>query len=252
MPIPKGSKVLQLAAYTMLISTLENVSIFILFWLQSKVLHHLRIYIVWMVVIHSLHSIRHVWHVAYWKMTMNGGNVFRKLLIWQVVTNSETYLSPFFVIAPHLILWHYGWSLEFIFVMTFNMLSIPEILSVTLLRSKCLTMVFISLMAFSVVATSTLLSPPESIWTPLDSLQNIAKCIYWCGLESTHSTQVHSTPLEYSKVKLYIILHYFSSWVWKCDLSLIIVMLYVILQHILSWVWKYDLSLIIVMLYVIL
>ena len=83
---------------------------------------------------------------------------------------------------------------------------------------------------------STLLSPPESIWTPLDS-SGLQWTLYkiqpsadidadWSPL---HSSPLQSTPLEYSKVKLYIILHYFSSWVWKCDLSLIIVMLYVIL-----------------------
>jgi hypothetical protein len=77
-------------------------------------------------------------------MTMNGGNVSKKLLIWQVVTNSETYLSPFFVIVPHPILWLYGWSLEFTFVMTFDMLSIPKILFMILLRSKSLTMAFTS------------------------------------------------------------------------------------------------------------
>jgi hypothetical protein len=85
---------------------------------------------------------------------MNGGNVSKKLLIWQVVTNSETYLSPFFVIVPHLILWLYGWSLEFTFVMTFDMLSILEILFMILLKSMSLTMAFTSLMASSVVATS--------------------------------------------------------------------------------------------------
>ena len=35
------------------------------------------------------------------------GNVYKKLLIWQVVTSSETYLSPF-MIALLPILWHYG------------------------------------------------------------------------------------------------------------------------------------------------
>jgi hypothetical protein len=85
---------------------------------------------------------------------MNGGNAWKKLLIWQVVTNSETCLSPFFVIALHPILWHYGWSLESTFAMIFDMLSIPGILSMTLLRSKCLTMAFTSLTACSVAATS--------------------------------------------------------------------------------------------------
>ena len=74
--------------------------------------------------------------------------------IWQVVTNSETYSSPFFAITPHLILWHYGWSLEFTFVTTFNMLSIPKTLFVTQLRSKCLTMASTSLMTSSVATTS--------------------------------------------------------------------------------------------------
>ena len=67
---------------------------------------------------------------------MNGGSVCKKLLIWQVVTSSETYLSPFFMTTLHLILWDYGWSLEFTSVMTFNMLSISKILSMTLLSTK--------------------------------------------------------------------------------------------------------------------
>ena len=97
---------------------------------------------------------------------------------------------------------------------------------------------------------STFLSPPESIWTPspLDSTQNTAKCIFLGGT-GVHSTPlqstpvqsspvdftqnifrgdgVHSTPLQSSQVqssglhsspnivpnivKLYIILHHFSS-----------------------------------------
>ena len=72
----------------------------------------------------------------------------------RVATNSETYLSPFFVIALHLIPWHCGWSLESTFVMTFDMLSTQKILSMTLLKSKCLTMVFTSLTTSSVVVTS--------------------------------------------------------------------------------------------------
>src|ERR1700722_16807072 len=87
-------------------------------------------------------------------MTVNGGNVWKKLLIWQAVTNSETCLSPFFVIALHQIPWHCGRSLESTFVMTFDMLSTQKTLSVTLLRSKCLTMVFTSLTTSSAVATS--------------------------------------------------------------------------------------------------
>ena len=86
----------------------------------------MRIFVVLM-VFYSQISIRHVWHVAYSRTTMNGGNVSKKLLIWQPVISSETFLSPFFVIALHQILWHYGWNLESTFVMTFDMLSIPKI-----------------------------------------------------------------------------------------------------------------------------
>ena len=43
----QGSKVLQLAACTMPILALKNTFTSILFWLQSKVLHHLRIYVVY-------------------------------------------------------------------------------------------------------------------------------------------------------------------------------------------------------------
>ena len=48
----------------------------------------------------------------------------------------------FVTIALLPILWHYGWSLGFTFVMTFDMLSIPEILFRIPLRSRCLTMAF--------------------------------------------------------------------------------------------------------------
>ena len=114
----------------------------------------MRTCVVSMVVSHSQLSIRHVLHVAYWRMTMNGGNVFKKQLIWQVVANSETYSSPFFATALLLISWGCGWSLEFTFVMTFNMLSIPKIWFKILQRSKSLTMVFTSLMESFAIATS--------------------------------------------------------------------------------------------------
>ena len=107
-----------------------------------------------MVVIHFQLSIRHVSHMDYSRMTMSGGNVCKKRLIWQAVTNSETCLSPFFMIVLHLIPWHYGWSLESTFAMTFDMLFTQKILSMILLRSKCLTMVFTLLTTSSVMATS--------------------------------------------------------------------------------------------------
>ena len=132
----KKGRDLQLGACSMLIPILESTFMLEHFFSPLKGLHHLRIYTNLMVSFIQL-FMQHVWHIAYWRMTINGGNVWKKLLIWQVVINC---LSQFFVIAPHLILWLYGCNSKFIYVMIFNMLYIPKILSRILLKSKCLIM----------------------------------------------------------------------------------------------------------------
>src|SRR5271169_2041658 len=134
---------LHLVECTMPIQALGNDFISIHCFVLSKVLHHLKIYDMLMELFFQPFMLP-VWHEAYWRMIMSGGNVFRKLLIWQVVINCATSLSPFFVIALHLILWLFGWNSELTFVMIFTTGFTPEALLTILLKTKCLIMAFIS------------------------------------------------------------------------------------------------------------
>ena len=112
--------------------------------------HHLKIYSGLMELSFQL-FMPHVWHEAYWRMTVSGGSVFRKLLIWQVVINCATFLSPFFAIALHLILWLFGWNSERTFVMIFTTDFTPEALLTILLKTKSLIMASTSLIRFFVL-----------------------------------------------------------------------------------------------------
>ena len=97
---------------------------------------------------------QHAWHMDYWRMTMNGDNVFKKLPIWQVATSSAISLSPFFEIVHHQILWLYGQNFVSTNAMTFDMLFIPKTLSWILLKNRFLTMPFTSSITFYVLETS--------------------------------------------------------------------------------------------------
>src|SRR5271155_2628119 len=133
----KGSREVLLAACTMPIQVLVNASIFVPCFVLSKALHHLRIYEV-LTVSYIQPFMLHVWHEAYWRMITSGDNAFKKLLVWQVVISCATFLSPFFVIALHQILWLFGWNLEPTFVMTSTTLSNPEASSTILPKTKYL------------------------------------------------------------------------------------------------------------------
>src|SRR5277367_1019898 len=133
----KGSREVLLAACTMPIQVLVNASIFVPCFVLSKALHHSRTYEV-LTVSYIQPFMLHVWHEAYWRMITSGDNAFKKLLIWQVVTSCATYLSPFFAIALHLILWLFGCNFELIFVTTSITLSNLEALSTILPKTKYL------------------------------------------------------------------------------------------------------------------
>src|SRR5271163_347771 len=107
----------------MLIQLLENAFIFALFFHQSKEPNHLRICVESMKYFTRL-FMQPAWPMVYWRMTMNGDNVFKKLLIWPVVTNCAISLSPSCVTVHHQILWLCGWNSESTYVTTFNMLFI--------------------------------------------------------------------------------------------------------------------------------
>src|SRR5271169_1937690 len=143
---------LHLVECTMPIQALGNNFIFVHCFLLSKVLHHLRIYDMLMEWFFQPFMLP-VWHEAYWRMIMSGGNVFRKLLIWKVVINCATSLSPFFAIALHLILWLLGWNFELTFVTTSATGSTHKAFSMIPLRIKSLIMVSTSSIRFFMLET---------------------------------------------------------------------------------------------------
>ena len=87
---------------------------------------------------------------------LEGDNEWRQCFLEAAHMASGHQLRNLFVTILHdcspsdlLVLW-----LEFRFVMTFDMISIPKILFMTLLKNKCLTMAFTLLMESFMVATS--------------------------------------------------------------------------------------------------
>src|SRR5271155_5706246 len=136
----------------MLIQVLVNASISAHCFVLLKALHHSRTYEV-LTVSYIQPFMLHVSHEAYWRMITSGDNAFKKLLIWQAVASCTTFLSPFFAIALHPILWLFGWNLEPTFVMTSTTLSNPEAFSTILLKTKYLITVSTSSIVFFVLAT---------------------------------------------------------------------------------------------------
>src|SRR5271163_1040089 len=134
------------------IQVLANASISEHCFVLSKVLHHSRTYKVLMVS-YIQPFMLHVSHEAYWRMITSGDNAFKKLLIWQAVISCTTFLSPFFAIALHQILWLFGWNLEPTFVTTFTTLSNPEAFSTILQKTKFLILASTSSIVFFMLAT---------------------------------------------------------------------------------------------------
>src|SRR5882757_11350218 len=118
---------------------LENASTFALFCQQSKGPHLLRIFVALRVYYIQL-FMRPASHMVYWKMTVNGDCACRMLLIWPVVTNCASSLSPSCVIVHRQILWRCGRNSESTYVMTFSMLFTLKTSSKIQLKIKCLTM----------------------------------------------------------------------------------------------------------------
>src|SRR5271156_2613290 len=134
------------------IQVLANASISAPCSVLSKALFRLRTYEALMVS-YIQPFMLHVWHEAYWRMIMSGDNAFKKLLIWQAVASCATFLSPFFAIALHPILWLFGWNLEPTFVTTSTTLSNPEAFSTILQKTKYLITASTSSIVFFVLAT---------------------------------------------------------------------------------------------------
>src|SRR5882757_6089013 len=157
----------------MLILMPESVSTFALFYQQLKGPHHFRIFAVLMVYCIQL-FMQPASHMVYWKMTVNGDCAFRMLLIWPVVINCASSLSPSCVIVHHQILWRYGQNSESTYVMTFTMLFMPETSSRIQLKIKCLTMASTSSIVFCKLETSHLEIGQQCLFHNLTGLKQLA------------------------------------------------------------------------------
>src|SRR5277367_1769454 len=131
------------------------------------------------------------WHMVYWRMTMNGDSVFKKLLIWPVVTNCAIFLSLSCVTVHLQILWLYGWNFESTYVMTFDMHFIPKTSSLTPLKNKCSTMAFTSLIKFSMLETSHFEIGQQCLCHKVIGLQQLGTGSLWNSVHMTMMSRMN-------------------------------------------------------------
>src|SRR5258708_6430769 len=94
------------------------------------------------------HTEKHALCMAFWRMIVSGGCVFRRLEIWPVVISCTIFLSLFCVTVLHQIHWHYGCSSVIKSVMILDMHCSITTSEWIQLRRMCLTMAFISLIIY--------------------------------------------------------------------------------------------------------